>query len=60
VSVEQMQRLVERLLPTEIRANGVADADRVCRQIQAGLASQALAADDPESPDEIFNRMIRR
>ena len=60
VSVDQMQRLIERLLPSEIRASGVADAERVCQQLQAGLASQAALADGPESPDEIFSRMIRR
>jgi len=60
VSVDQMQLLIERLLPAEISANGVADAERVCKQIQAGLASRALSADGPESPDEIFSRMIRR
>ena len=40
--------------------SGVEDADRVCQQLAAGLASQGLAADGPESPDEIFGRMIRR
>ena len=60
VGVDQMQRLIERLLPAELRASGVAEAERVCQQIRAALAAQALAFDGPESPDEIFGRMIRR
>jgi hypothetical protein len=60
VSVDQMQRVIERLLPPEIRASGVADAERVCQQIRSRLAAQTLLADGPESPDEIFSRMIRR
>jgi len=60
VSASQMQALIERLLPSEIRRSGVEDADRVCQQLAAELAAQGLAANGPESPDEIFGRMIRR
>ncbi len=60
VGASQMQLLIERLLPSEIRRSGVADADRVCQRLAAELAAQGLAADDPETPDEIFSRMIRR
>jgi hypothetical protein len=60
LSAGQMRLLVERLLPSEIRKGGVEDAERICKQIHAGLAAQALAFDGPESPDEIFSRMIRR
>ena len=60
VSAGQMQLLIERLLPSEIRKSGVEDAERICRQLAAGLAAQGLAADDPETPDAIFSRMIRR
>lgn len=55
-----MQLLIERLLPGELRRSGVADAERVCRRLAERLAAQGLAADDPETPDEIFGRMIRR
>jgi len=60
VSADQMQLLIERLLPSRLRGSGVKDADRVCQQLAAALATQGLAADAPESPDEIFGRMIRR
>ena len=60
VNSVQMRLLVERLLAPELLRAGVADAARICRQIHAGLAAPALAWDGPESPDEIFSRMIRR
>jgi hypothetical protein len=60
VNSVQMQLLVERLLAPELRRAGVADAELICRQIHEGLAAPALAWDGPESPDEIFGRMIRR
>ena len=60
VSADQMRLLIERLLPSQIRDSGVEDADRVCQQLVAGLAAQGFAVDGPESPDEIFGRMIRR
>jgi len=60
VSAGQMQALIERLLPSQIRASGVEDADRVCQQLAAALAMKGLSGEAPESPDEIFGRMIRR
>ena len=60
VSSLQMRGLVERLLAPELQRAGVADAERICRQIHAGLAASAPGWDGPESPDEIFGRMVRR
>lgn len=60
VSAGEMKLLVERLLPAELRRCGVEDAKRVCDAIAAALAAQALISDDPETPDAIFGRMIRR
>jgi hypothetical protein len=60
VSSVQMRLLVERLLVPELQRAGVTDAERICRQIHTGLGAPTLAWDGPESPDEIFSRMIRR
>jgi hypothetical protein len=60
VNAGQMRLLVERLLADTLRKLAVEDPERVCRQIHAALVAQALAWDGPESPDEIFGRMIRR
>ena len=42
------------------RRIGIKDAERICREIAEGLASEGLATEGPESPDEIFSRLIRR
>lgn len=60
IGAGQLQLLVERLLPSELARIGVGDARRVCERLASELAAQGLAAQDPETPDEIFGRMIRR
>jgi len=60
VTASQLRLVIERLLAPEIRRSGVEDADQVCRQLAARLASQHFEAAGPESPDEVFSRLIRR
>ena len=60
VNAGQMALVVERLLPEHLRCYGVADADAVCRAIAAALAGERFGSRSPESPDEVFDRLIRR
>jgi hypothetical protein len=60
VTASQLRMVVERVLPGELRRAGAKDAESLCARIAAGLASEGFGAADPESPDEIFGRMIRR
>jgi hypothetical protein len=60
VTASQLRLVIERLLAPEIRRSGVADADQICQQLVARLESERFEAYDPESPDEIFGRLIRR
>ena len=60
VTASQLSSVIERLLAPEIRRSGVEDADQVCRLLVVRLASQHFEASGPESPDEIFSRLIRR
>ena len=71
VSVDQMQRLIERLLPAELRASGVAEAERVCqadpggaRFASAGVGRPRIARrdlrphDPPLTPDQAFQARL--
>jgi len=60
VTASQLGLVIERLLAPEILRGGVEDADEVCRQLAARLASQRFESAGPESPDEVFSRLIRR
>jgi hypothetical protein len=60
VSASQLRLVIERLLAPEIRRGGVEDADEVCRQLVANLAAESFDTNGPESPDEVFSRLIRR
>jgi len=60
VTASQLRSVIEHLLAPEIRRGGVKDADEVCQQLVARLASERFEASGPESPDEVFGRLIRR
>jgi hypothetical protein len=60
VSAGELRLVIERLLAPEIGRCGVEDAEQVCRKLAARLLSQRFEASDPESPDEVFSRLIRR
>jgi hypothetical protein len=60
VTASQLSSVIERLLALEIRRSGVEGADHVCRLLVTRLASAHFESPGPESPDEIFSRLIRR
>ena len=56
VSSDQMQVVLAKVLPGELEARGVTDAQAVCASIQSGLPSvgQSPKGDTPEA---IFSRL---
>lgn len=52
----QMRVVIERVLPAELVARGVTDAEALCARLASGI--DALAPGDvADSPDEIFRRL---
>jgi hypothetical protein len=56
VSAPQMAVAVEKVLPGELVARGVDDADAVCAAIVRGL-SEVKDADAGETPEAVFQRL---
>lgn len=56
--VEQMQVVVDRVLPRELESRGVADADALCADLVLGLEK---VTDDAavETPETVFRRLGR-
>ena len=58
VTPDQMKVVIERLLPGELTARGVANGDSICSAMVESLERQDLASAMPsQSPDEIFRRL---
>jgi hypothetical protein len=58
VTPEQMKVVVERVLPSELKARGVEDEAAVCDGIAAVLAKlDTGSTPHPDSPDEVFRRL---
>ncbi len=61
VTADQMQVVVEKVLPRELENRGIADSKDVCRGFLSGLrelaADSATSADTPEMPDDVFRRL---
>lgn len=56
VSPEEMNVVLEKLLPQELTTRGVEGGEAVCARIKSGLAS--LAPGRPvETPDAVFRRL---
>ena len=56
VTPDQMKVVIEKVLPAELEARGIADGERICRGLLPGLANVS-AGDHAESPDEVFKRL---
>ena len=59
LTVRQLQAVFEKLMPQELEARGIADADATCRAVMNDIASAASTAnlETSNSPDEIFKRL---
>jgi hypothetical protein len=56
VTPDQMQVVVDKILPRELASRGVADAESVCAALKRGL-STLDAGTAAESPDAVFQRL---
>jgi hypothetical protein len=56
VSPEQMTVVVEKILPKELGSRGVAEAERICTDLESGLAKLDAGA-ATETPDAVFKRL---
>ena len=61
VTLEQMQVMLEKVMPNEIRSRGVDDPDGVCTGIVTALKESDLESDavEGESPESIFRRLAQ-
>lgn len=56
VQPDQMRVVIEKVLPGELVARGVDEAEAICGRLATGVVSVS-AGDDVESPDEVFKRL---
>ncbi|MEM9175656.1 MAG: hypothetical protein AAGC67_10510 [Myxococcota bacterium] len=56
VQPDQMRVVIEKVLPVELAARGVGNADTICTQLATGVVRVSGGA-DVESPDEVFKRL---
>ena len=57
VTSEQMDVILEKVLPGELAARGIDDGQSVCSAVAVGLKSAGLDAAVGDSPDEVFRRL---
>lgn len=59
VTAAQIDAVVRRVLPAELRARGIQDEAALCESLAAGLVAAELGAtpSGAESPEEVFRRL---
>ena len=57
VSAADLAVVIERLLPEELVARGIEEAEGVSRSLIASLAGAKTAGDSAETPDSVFRRL---
>jgi len=57
VTRDQMQVVLERVLPEEMRSRGVAGSAELCRTLASALRAANPGGDAPDSPETIFRRL---
>ncbi len=61
LTAKQLEAILERVLPAELKARGVGDADRLCSEMLGRLARADLQGGaSSQSPEEIFARLGAR
>ena len=59
VTAAQMKVVLERVLPGELQARGIADPKSHCAAVAAGLSAARPADSGGETPEAIFARLAR-
>lgn len=61
VNREQMDVMLARLMPSELRGRGVDDPERVCQALRTSLEASCPgdSSPDAESPEAIFRRLAQ-
>lgn len=59
LTIPQLRAVFEKLMPKELDARGVSDADSTCRAVMDEIAASANSIDltSSTSPDDIFKRL---
>lgn len=59
VTAVEMEAVVRRALPSELRVRGIQDEGALCRRLALGLAQAELGAQGAEgdSPEAVFRRL---
>jgi hypothetical protein len=60
VTGDQMAVILQKVMPGELAARGIADADAICQGIASALAAERpdrAAGPSAESPEAIFRRL---
>jgi hypothetical protein len=58
VSGEQLAVAIEKLLPKELQARSIAEAEAICRKLAEETRSLAISdSETAESPEDIFRRL---
>ena len=59
VTVDQMNVVLEQVLPKELALRGVDDTDDVCQSIASSIQNVVQGSSDGETPDTVFERLGR-
>ena len=57
ITTQQMNVVLERVLPRELSLRGVDDAENVCRDLQISIRDLMVENSESETPDAVFARL---
>jgi len=57
VSGREMKVVLERIMPAEMEARGIADAERICSSLAGRVGEIGEGGAQPESPADVFARL---
>ena len=59
LTIQQLRAVFEKLMPKDLEARGVSDAEETCRAIMAQIAASADLNEiaSPTLPDDVFKRL---